>query len=91
LCTYVGVGLANLVCTVSPRRIIIGGSVRKAGQFGEKAFFEGVRRELRKSLNGYVASPSILTDAIDQYVVPPLLGDDAGACGALALGQLAIR
>lgn len=91
LCTYVGVGLANLVCTVSPRRIIIGGSVRKAGQFGEQRFFEGVRRELRKSLNGYVASPSILTDAIEQYVVPPLLGDDAGACGALALGQLAIR
>ena len=90
LCAYVGIGLANLVCTLSPRRIIIGGSVRKAGQFGEARFFAAARRELRKSLNGYVASPSILTDAIDQYVVPPLLGDDAGACGALALGQLAI-
>jgi fructokinase len=88
LCAYVGLGLANLVCTLSPRRIVIGGSVRKAGSLGEAAFFAGVRRALRESLNGYVASPAILTDALDGYVVPPLLGDDAGVCGAMVLGRL---
>ena len=90
LTRYVGVALANLVCTTSPRRILIGGSVRKAGPLGEHEFFRRVRVALRESLNGYVRSPAILTDAIDAYVMPPTLGDDAGVCGALALGQQAI-
>ncbi len=91
LTKYVGVALANLVCTLSPKRIILGGSVRKAGQLGEAEFFKRVRAEMRASLNGYVSSPLILTDAIDDYIVPPKLGDDAGVCGAIALGQWAIK
>jgi fructokinase len=91
LAKYVGVALANLVCTLSPKRIIIGGSVRKAGHFGEARFFERVRVETRAWLNKYVSSPWILTDKINDYIVPPKLGDDAGVCGAIALGQLAIK
>ncbi len=37
-----------------------------------------------KLLNGYVSHKNILED-IDQYIVPPKLGDNAGICGALAL------
>jgi fructokinase len=83
---YIAYALANIVCTLSPRRIIIGGSVRKAGRLGEDRFFEFIRDKLRLALNEYVVSPA-LGDEIDNYVVPPLLGDDAGVLGALALGQ----
>lgn len=87
---YIGYAIANIVCTLSPRRVILGGSVRKAGQLGEAAFFRAVRGHLQAALNGYVVSPALIGDAIREYVVPPLLGDDAGVCGAIALGQCAV-
>lgn len=86
---YVALAIANLVFTLSPRRVIVGGSVRKGGQLGESGFFEAVRRHLLVALNGYVVSPALQADSISNYVVPPLLGDDAGVCGAIALGQIA--
>jgi fructokinase len=87
---YIGYAIANIVCTLSPRRVIVGGSVSKGGQLGEGAFFRAVRRQVQTVLNGYVVSPTLLVDAIDDYIVPPQLGDDAGVCGAIALGQCAI-
>ena len=36
---YIGYAIANIVCTLSPRRVIVGGSVSKGGQMGEEAFF----------------------------------------------------
>jgi fructokinase len=87
---YIGYAIANIVCTLSPRRVIVGGSVSKGGQLGEDAFFRAVRRHVQTALNGYVVSPSLLGDGIHDYIVPPQLGDDAGVCGALALGQCAI-
>ena len=83
---YIAYAVANIACTLSPQRIIIGGSVRKAGQLGEEEFFRQVREKVRATLNGYIASP-LLGEEIDGYIVPPLLGDDAGVCGAIALGQ----
>jgi fructokinase len=82
---YVAQAIGNLVCVLSPRRIIVGGSVRKGGHLGEAAFFAGVRRDVRASLNGYIESPW-LEEKIEAYIVPPELGDDAGVCGAIALG-----
>lgn len=79
--------LKTLACVLSPRRIILGGSVRKAGQLGETAFFEKLRAAFRTSLAGYIASPSVSPEGIANYIVPPALGDDAGVCGALALAQ----
>jgi fructokinase len=87
---YIGYAIANIVCTLSPRRVIVGGSVSKGGQLGEDAFFRAVRLQVQTALNGYVVSPSLLGDGIHDYIVPPQLGDDAGVCGALALGQCAI-
>lgn len=90
---YVGTALATLVCVLSPRRIVIGGSVPKAGgdHFdAHNTFFQTARRELRASLNGYVQHPAISTDAgLNAYVVPPELEDDAGVCGAIALARKA--
>lgn len=84
---YVAAALANIVCILSPQRIILGGSVSKAGQFGQDAFFSLVRRRLQETLAGYVVSPALLGEAIHTYLVPPELGDDAGVCGAVALAQ----
>jgi fructokinase len=82
---YIGQAIANIVCVLSPRRIIVGGSVRKGGFLGEDRFFEWVRQDVLDSLNGYIVSPTLARDMND-YIVAPRLGDDAGVCGAIALG-----
>lgn len=82
---YVGLAISNLVCVLSPGRIILGGSVRKGGLLGEERFFLEVRRSVTATLNGYVVSPN-LGEGIDGYIVAPGLGDDAGVCGAIGLG-----
>ncbi|MDQ8021467.1 MAG: ROK family protein [Moraxellaceae bacterium] len=91
LLRYTAHAIGNIVCTLSPRRIILGGSVRKAGALGEAAYFAGLRRELQRSLNGYVTSAALRGNdeggGIDDYIVPPALGDEAGVCGAMALAQ----
>lgn len=86
---YTAYAIANIACILSPKRIIIGGSVRKAGRLGEERFFQSIREKVRSALNGYIASES-LNEKIDNYIVPPLLGDDAGICGAIALGQASL-
>ncbi len=83
---YIAFAVANIACILSPKRVIIGGSVRKAGQLGEERFFQLIREKVRAVLNGYIAS-ELLEEKIDGYIVPPLLGDDAGICGAITLGQ----
>lgn len=83
---YIASAIANIVCVLSPRRVIIGGSVRKAGQLGQDRFFRMIRKGVQTALNGYIVSPA-LQGEIDSFIVPPLLGDDAGVCGAIALAQ----
>lgn len=86
---YIAYAIANIVCILSPRRVIIGGSVRKAGRLGEDQFFRLIREKVQTTLKGYIASPA-LNEEVGGYIVPPLLGDDAGVCGAIALGQSAV-
>lgn len=86
---YVALALANLVLVLSPGRILLGGSLRKGGRWGEAAFFRRVRDGVLAALNGYVRSPALTAEGIESFIVPPYLGDDAGVCGALALGRLA--
>jgi fructokinase len=86
---YMAHALATLACVLSPRRIIIGGSVRKAGRLGEQRFFEQLRKAFRTVLADYIASPALTEAGIAEFIVPPHLGDDAGVCGALALARAA--
>ena len=78
---YLALGLANLVCTLSPQRIILGGGVMEQWQL-----FPLVRRKLRKVLSGYVQAPAITEDN-DEFIVPPGLGNRAGVLGAIALAE----
>ena len=80
---YLAHGLANWVLTLSPQRIVLGGGVLRRAQL-----FVRIRQELAKLLNGYVRAPELTRD-LDQYVVPPLLGDRAGVLGGLVLAELA--
>lgn len=88
---YMAHALVNLTCVLSPRRIILGGSVRKAGRLGETRFFERVRAAFRSILAGYIASPALTGKGLAGFIVPPRLGDDAGVCGAIALAQAALE
>jgi fructokinase len=85
-----GQALATLTCVLSPRRIVLGGSVRKGGRLGEERFFAGVRRAFREALADYVQAPAVSERGIDSFIVPPGLGDDAGVCGAIALAYEAM-
>ncbi len=72
-------GMVNLILTLSPRRIIMGGGVMHL-----PGLIELVRSQVVHLLNGYVQHASI-TQRINEYIVPPGLGDRSGICGALAL------
>jgi fructokinase len=80
---YLASGLASLVLVVSPQRLILGGGVMLAGQL-----FPKVRAHLQAALAGYVTADE-LGSGIDDYVVPPQLGQRAGIAGALALAEAA--
>lgn len=78
---YIALALHNLICTLSPSRIILGGGVPHQAHI-----FPLVRQKVRQSLAGYVRSAAILDD-IDAYITPPGLGDMAGRLGAVAMAM----
>ena len=80
---YLALGLTNWVCTLSPKRMILGGGVMQ-----QQSLFPLVRAELIHLLNGYVRSKDLLEN-VEQYVVPPKLGNRAGIAGALVLAEQA--
>ena len=80
---YLAHAFACYALMISPKRIIAGGGVMKT-----PGLIEMIRPRVRKLLNGYVKHEMIL-EKIDEYIVPPGLGDRAGACGALALAERA--
>ncbi|QYR22741.1 ROK family protein [Paenibacillus sp. sptzw28] len=82
---YIGQAISNVILTLSPKKVILGGGVMHQQQL-----FPLIRSEVRKNLNGYVQADEIL-DRIDNYVVPPGLGENAGLAGSLALGLNALK
>jgi fructokinase len=82
--------LAAITCVLSPRRIVLGGSVRRAGKLGEAEFFARLRAGTQRALAGYLDTPALREPGIAGFIVPPELGDDAGVCGAMALAQDAL-
>ncbi len=76
---YIAAALATYVLILSPRRIAIGGGILQ-----RRFLLPMIRRKLLAALGGYVRSAEVL-DRVDQYVVSPALGDQAGVLGALAM------
>jgi len=90
LAHYVAAGIANIICTLSPQRLILGGGVVLGGDHHEhrERMFAAVRRQVAALLNGYLDVVE-LGLRIDDYIVAPALGGDAGVLGAIALAQRA--
>jgi|HigsolmetaGSP12D_1036236.scaffolds.fasta_scaffold00504_11 fructokinase len=82
---YIGQAVIATILMLSPHKIILGGGVMK-----QRQLFPAIREEVRKGLNGYVNSVRV-AEEIDDYIVPPGLGDNAGLCGALALALEALE
>jgi glucokinase len=68
--SYLGVGVANLVTTLSPNRVILGGSVARLGRW----LFEPVEAMVRQRVR------AVPVDEV--AIVPAALGGDAGVIGA---------
>ena len=66
---YLALALNNFVCTLSPRRIILGGGVMSNG-----LLFPLLRQQVLELLNHYVRPAPHLVDDIDRYIVPPWQG-----------------
>ena len=76
---YLGQGLANLICCLSPRRVVVGGGVMR-----QPGLLDRVRRETQTAIHGYLRSGA-LVEGMDALIVPPRLGARSALLGALAL------
>ncbi len=81
---YLALGVVNLVCALSPERVILGGGV-----MGQQQLFPLVRQKVSELLNDYLQAPAITEDN-DGYIVPPGLGNRSGVLGAFALAERAM-
>lgn len=72
---YLAQALLNYTLILSPERIVLGGGVMKQNQL-----YTLVREEFKKLMAGYVAVPPL-----EEYIVAPGLGDNAGVTGCLLL------
>jgi len=80
---YISYALVNYICTLSPQRIIIGGGVMK-----QSKLYPLIHQMVKELLNNYLQLPEI-TENIQNYIVPPTLGDRSGILGAIALAKQA--
>jgi fructokinase len=80
---YLALGVVNVICTVSPQRVILGGGVMNQG-----TLLPLIRTRVRELIAGYVSVPE-LSDGVREYIVKPTLGDRAGVLGAIELARLA--
>ena len=77
---YIGQAIANYVLAYSPQKIILWGGVMH-----QEKLFDMVRREAKNMLNGYIPHDMIL-NSMEEYILPPALGEDPGIMGAIKLG-----
>ena len=82
---YIAQAITDYILTYSPQKIILWGGVMHQEQM-----FPMVRKKVKELLNGYVHHEMVETQ-IDQYIVPPALGDDPGILGAIRLGMLELE
>jgi fructokinase len=80
---YLALGVVNVVCMLSPQRIILGGGVLR-----QPVLLPLVRERVRELAAGYFDVRE-LRDGLDDFIVGPALGDRAGMLGALELARSA--
>ena len=75
---YLAHACVNIMLTLSPHRIILGGGVMA------QPLLPRVRSMVSALLAGYLDHP-LLAAGLDSYIVPPGLGQHSGILGAIAL------
>ncbi len=65
---YLALGIVNIILTISPQRVILGGGIMQ-----QEHLFILIREKVLSILNGYIKS-TVIVDNIDDYIVPPTLG-----------------
>lgn len=78
---YLALACVNWICTLSPRRIVLGGGLM------QPHLFPLLRTRIDALMNGYLETPE-LGEGITDYIVPSGLAGRAGVLGALALAAL---
>jgi fructokinase len=78
---YLAFALVNLIYAYSPQRIILGGGVSQ-----HPGLLRETRCKVKQFMNGYVQSP-MLMDHLDEYILPPALGNRSGGLGAIAMAM----
>ena len=81
---YVALGLVNVICTLSPQRIILGGGVPK-----QPTLLPLVRARVQTLIAGYIDAVELREGGLDEFIVTPGLGDRAGVLGAIELARTA--
>ena len=82
---YLAQMCVNLILTLSPERIVLGGGVMQ-----RTALLPMVRKETQRLLGGYVASPMV-NERIDEYIVAPELFPVSGLVGSYLIGKKALE
>ena len=75
---YIAQALTNIILTLCPKKIILGGGV-----MNQEQLFPMIRSKVRSNINGYITTKEL--EDIDNYIVPAGLGGKQGIMGALKL------
>ena len=78
---YIATALVNLILSLSPKKIILGGGVMQ-----QEALFPRIRVRVKERLRGYLQATEIL-DTESEFIAPPALGNRSGVLGAVALAM----
>ena len=78
---YIAKGLVNMILTLSPQKVILGGGVMHQEQL-----FPMIREKVTTMLNAYYTTTEL--ENMDNYIVPASLQDNQGIMGAIRLAQL---
>lgn len=82
---YLAQMCVNLIMTVSPQRILLGGGVMQ-----REILYPMVRHETMRLLGNYIQHP-LLADELETYITAPALFPDSGLVGAYLLGLRASK
>ena len=81
---YLAKGIVNMILTLSPQKVILGGGVMNQTQL-----FPLIREKVTTLLNHYYDTKEIAD--MEQYIVPASLDGDQGIMGAIRLAELSMK
>jgi len=76
---YIAYALSDLICTISPEKIILGGGVM------HRDYLYDIVRTKTVSINNRYIRSKYLEESIEDYITPPRLKGESGLIGALCL------